>query len=172
MTREDFQNSRVEMTPSQYCEVYLSANDIESFGDAYKLFVYADGLYIQVHPGLKYHVIVSNQEYDFKDLSKAEDCLWNEFAKHELRFHYRKETILPSIETRQELGGYVTGLMRAMYYPKAFDDLDRIKHMMHDVMIDMEAEFQHFSVENGSNEELEIIKRFKKQIDDIWEQES
>ena len=78
-TLAEFVRSKVPMTLKQYSEVYGDETP-----ESDKLFIYADGYYIEVFGKDEFLMVIMNESHLSKKLSEMERILWDSFVKWEL----------------------------------------------------------------------------------------
>lgn len=85
VTIKDFKASRVEMTPLQYCNIYLTPQEVNDHfsKDCIKVHVYLHGFYITEHLDRKFILTLENRSFVSGEMESLEERLWNDFAERE-----------------------------------------------------------------------------------------
>jgi len=93
LTLEQFRKSRVEMTPEQYCSIYLTIEETkDNFVEGVlKVHVYKGGLYIEEHDN-GFYVTYGNGRSFTPDLEHSENVFWEEFACGEFNYLTEEQT--------------------------------------------------------------------------------
>ncbi len=81
-TLEGVRKTRVALTPTVYYSTYLTMDDM--LKDVEVVYVYCDGITIELMSNGKYHLLLERSEYEFDTLSEAEQFLWDDWLKNEL----------------------------------------------------------------------------------------
>lgn len=81
---DHFKRLAVEMSPFQYCSLYLTPEEREdNFSEEVAKVIDHDGMYIDMYIDGTYRATIGNGEWVGKTLGEVQTYLWNEFAKFE-----------------------------------------------------------------------------------------